>query len=162
MLSEVKVFDGDTNLVAGRPYTVHPAPAAKSSSPYADDGIRLTDGSVARVFSRRDITGWSTGREHPITLDLLGRVACRKVTVWTLAGGLHGIRASEAVLVSLQDANGNWREVGRAERPGDLVEKGGLVALPYSVQLDGTAPRALRATIIREIGWAMVSEVQVE
>jgi hypothetical protein len=162
MLSEVKVFAGDTNLVAGRPYTVHPAPAAKGNSPYADDEIRLTDGSVARVFSRRDITGWSTGREHPITLDLLGRVPCRKATVWSLAGGLHGIRAPEAVVVSVQDGQGNWREVGRAERPADLVEEGGLVALPYSVQLGGAAPRVLRATIIRKTGWAMVSEVQVE
>ncbi|MBT7303689.1 MAG: hypothetical protein HN849_29435, partial [Victivallales bacterium] len=90
------------------------------------------------------------------------RVPCRKVTVWTLAGGLHGIRAPEAVVVAVQDNQGNWREVGRSLRPADLLEKGGLVALPYSVQLDGTAPRALRATIIRKTGWAMVSEVQIE
>ena len=162
MLSEVKVFSGTTNLVAGAPYTVRPAPTAKSSSPYADDGVRLTDGLVARVFSRSDLAGWSKGRQHPITLDLLGRVPCRKVTVWTLAGGLYGIRAPEAVVVAVQDDKGNWRDVGRAERPADLVEKGGLIALPYTVSFDALRPHALRTTVIRKTGWAMVSEVQVE
>jgi hypothetical protein len=163
MLSEIRVLSGGTNLATGHNYSVHPMPSAKQSIPYPDDGVRLTDGRIARDFSRRDIVGWNQDREHPIDLDLQGLVSCRKVTVWALAGGKHGIRAPEAVIVEVLDTEGEWHEAGRAERPADLTETDTLTALPYTVGFPAPlAPQALRATVLRQSGWAMVSEVQVE
>lgn len=163
MLAEVRILADGTNLADGRAYTLHPAPSAKQSAAYPDDGVRLADGRIARDFSRRDIVGWNTGRELPVTLDLHGLVPCRTITVWTLGGGKYGIRAPEAVIVETQDAEGNWQAAGRAERPADLSETDTLAALPYTVELPvPLAPQALRATILRQAGWVMVSEIQVE
>ncbi len=169
MLSEVRIFDGKTNLAQapGVHYTLRPLPtdAQTEGIHYPDDGLRLTDGIVAATFTRQHVVGWDDGQPKTITVDLGVAKLIRGVTVWSLRGGQYGIFAPEQVNVEVSTDGHNWTGVGSAERADGGEDGNECVPAPYRVVT--TADRLLRARYVRvrirpARGWSMVSEVEVD
>jgi hypothetical protein len=73
MLSEVRVFSGGRNVIAGKSYTLQPSPTPiLGYGSYPDDGQLPTDGIVAQGLSISTVYGWSDGKQRTIEVDLGG------------------------------------------------------------------------------------------
>jgi len=166
MLSEIRILDGVRNLARaqGVRYTLrpHPTPSPEAAAHYADDGVRLTDGVVARSLNRAQVTGWSEGDERTLDLDLGSVLDVSSVTVWTLAGGLHGVYAPESIAVEGSRDGRDRRALGRASSV--AVVEDGRTCSSRAFRLRLKTPvgvRHLHFTIRRARGWAMLSEIEV-
>ncbi|HEX7004579.1 MAG TPA: DUF4434 domain-containing protein [Trueperaceae bacterium] len=68
MIPEIRVLNGEENIVAGRGYTVEPAPAGNYLDPEAGSGGKLTDGLANFAWS--DMVGWQNpGKQITIEFD---------------------------------------------------------------------------------------------
>ena len=173
MLSEIRVFSGGTNVAVSAPYTLFPPPTPapladarkkKDNLLYADDGVRLTDGIIAKGFSRSQVSGWRGTDNHTITVDLADERPVRKVRLWVLRGGKSGIFAPGKVTVALSSDGATWTAPVRARAPEGPPEDGSRceAAAFDAVFPSGTAARQVRVEFCPGRGWAMVSEVEVQ
>ncbi|MBM3500153.1 MAG: DUF4855 domain-containing protein, partial [Armatimonadetes bacterium] len=84
MLSEVEVWAQGTNVARGARYACAPSPTEKEAERYADEGVRLTDGCVARGFEPRRVAGWAKAEAVVLTVDLGAARPVAEVIVHTL------------------------------------------------------------------------------
>ncbi len=161
MVSEVRIWSGAKNVARGREYALRPAPSPKRTFPYPDDGAKLTDGWIAEDFSRPILTGWYDDEPRTFTIRLPFRQPVRRVAVWTLAGGQHGIRAPRSVRVAVSPDGTTWRSLDEAVPAAGGSRQGPLYALPYESTFPATSAVAVRVRVVRGAGWAMLSEVTV-
>ncbi len=164
MVSEVRLFQDGVNIARGRPYTVHPAPTPAPKIRYADDGMRLTDGRIARAFSPNELTGWNDGRSRRILIDLQSPRKLQAVTLWALGGGRFGIQAPRRVRIQTAPAQGRWEDCPAPRRQSFCAGRGekNLGPVSYRVALDGRRARRLRVMVEPGPGWCMLSEVVVK
>ncbi len=165
MLTEARIFaDGaDISRDPGVTYTLRPlpTPTPETAANYADDGVRLTDGVIATTLNRALVTGWQDRDVRTLEVELDGATPVSSVTVWTLAGGLHGIYAPSGVTVAGYDGK-EWRSLGAANA--SPVTEDGRECRPLAYRLECRPPAAvtaLRIIVTRGRGWAMLSEVEV-
>ncbi|MEI6504160.1 MAG: hypothetical protein WCP21_24365 [Armatimonadota bacterium] len=160
MLSEVRVFSGGRNLVAGKPYTLQPSPTPiRGTGSYPDDGQLLTDGIIAQGFSLSTVYGWSDGQERTVEVDLGGDCKLDEVTVWSLTGSHAGICLPSSVLLSGSADGQSWRELGAASPAEAPAEPS--TACPFTLRLPGQSAHYLRVRVKPARGWSMLSEIQV-
>lgn len=157
MVSEVEVLSGGENVALRKPYRCWPRPNASHEERYADDGVLLTDGTLATTFEPPKVVGWSAGAPE-VTLDLASPTAVTEVTVHVLGGGLYGIVAPSAVEVSLSEDGETWS----APTTTECADPGGERAVHIAtwVPCAGTA-RFVRVRLTSRGGWIMVSEIEV-
>jgi hypothetical protein len=161
MLSEIRLFSGGRNVIAGKPYTLQPPPTAvRGYASYPDDGLLLTDGIVANGFSISTVYGWSNDKERTVEVDL-GRL-CRvdEVTAWSVTGSHAAIFLPKQVRLALSNDGAQWREVGTAGPPAIPDEPS--VAAPFAFKLGPDTARYLRVTVTPSRNWCMISEIEVK
>ena len=173
MLSEIRVFAGGKNVAQGALYTLSPPPtpvpldAAQPKDEnlrYPDDGVRLTDGVVAKGFIHGQITGWRGAGEHVITVNLGGEQPVRRVRIWALRGGKNGIFAPGGANVALSSDGTTWAASVPARVPAGPPEDGTkceAVALEATFP-SGTMARQVRVDMPPGRGWTMLSEIEVQ
>ena len=166
MLSEVRVFEDGVNISRDPTvtYTLRPlpTPTPEAAARYVDDGVRLTDGIIASTLNRALVTGWLEPEKRTVLVNLDGTKPVSSVTVWSLAGGLHGVYAPARVEAAGYDGR-EWHELGTAKAA--HADEDGRVCRALAYRLDGVPSvklRALRITVTRSRGWTMLSEVEVQ
>ncbi|MBU4459150.1 MAG: discoidin domain-containing protein, partial [Verrucomicrobia bacterium] len=173
MLSEIRVLSGGTNVAASAPYTLFPPPTPATFEEagnkdenlrYPDDGARLTDGMVAKGFSRGQTTGWRGTGDRNITVDLGDMRPVRCVRIWVLRGGRSGICAPAKVSVAGSSNGATWTAPVSARAPEGPVEDGSRceAAAFEAVFPAGAAARHVRVDFAPGRGWTMVSEIEVQ
>jgi hypothetical protein len=173
MLSEIRAFSGGTNVAVSAPYTLFPPPtpvtydeagSKDENLRYPDDGARLTDGLVAKGFSRGQTTGWRGAGARSITVDLGDSRPVRRVRIWALRGGRSGICAPGKVAVSLSANGSTWLAPVSAPAPAGPPEDGSSceAAAFEAVLPAGATARHVRVDLAPGRGWTMVSEVEVQ
>jgi hypothetical protein len=157
MVSEIEVLAGRANVAVQRPYQCWPKPRASEEVRYADDGVILTDGSLAVGFEPVRLVGWSEGVPE-VVIDLGVPCAIEEVIVHALGGGMYGIVAPSAMEVSLSQDGQTWS----VPQTVDFMDPGGGAAqhVPISAVVDGTG-RFVRVRLTTAGGWIMISEIEV-
>lgn len=160
MLSEICVFSGGRNVVAGRPYTLQPSPTPiRGFSSYPDDGLLLTDGIVAQSFSLNGVYGWSDGKPRTIDVDLGRSCLVDQVTAWSLTGARAAIFPPASIGFSLSEDGRAWQEAGMGTPAPAPAEPS--TACPFTLKLGGRQARYVRVVVTPSQGWSMVSEIEV-
>ncbi|MFO7945559.1 MAG: DUF4855 domain-containing protein [Armatimonadota bacterium] len=159
MVSEIRIFNGDENIAAGREYSVLPSPTPRQAAQtYPDDGHKLTDGHITG-FARRDVVGWRDDEERTAVVDLQHVCRVDEVLVWTMTGSRYAIYPLAEASVALSEDGQNWSEIGSAapqEVPDDP-------STPCAAIIDtgGQSARYVRVTVRRSRNWGMLSEIEV-
>ncbi len=165
MLHEVRIFADGANVSQDQGVTYdlrpYPTPSPEIAARYADDGVRLTDGVVAATLNRALVTGWQDREDRTVEVDLNGSQQVSSVTVWTLAGGLHGVFAPARIEVAWWDGR-QWRSMGDAVAHRFAEDGRACRSLLFRIALPEPVTTAnLRVTVTRGRGWAMLSEIEV-
>lgn len=159
MVSEIRIFSGADNVVAGREYALEPPPTPRRApESYPDDGRKLTDGQITG-FAPRSVVGWRDDEERTVVVDLQAPCRVDEVLVWTLTGSRYGIIPLPGATVALSEDGQTWREAGSAEvapAPADPS-----TACAATIDAGGERARYVRVTVQRTSGWAMLSEIEV-
>ncbi|MFP3903727.1 MAG: DUF4855 domain-containing protein, partial [Armatimonadota bacterium] len=159
MISEIRIFDGEENIAAGRDYSALPSPTPRQEAGmYPDDGYKLTDGRITG-FSRRDVVGWRDNEERIAVVDLQHTCRVDEVLVWTMTGSRYAIYPLAEAKVALSEDGDEWREVGRAvpqDAPGDPSTPCACI-----VNTGGEPARYIRVSVRRSRNWGMLSEIEV-
>jgi hypothetical protein len=160
MVSEVEVLSDGRNIASEATYAVLPRPTADAEAKYADDGLRLTDGHVARRWEPAAVSGWANAPSVSLVVDLGHPIEVREVTAHALGGGLYGIFAPAGVALELSPDGAEFREVAAAAAVDP--ENGTCEHLPVRLILpEGQQARFIRLALRPLKGWLMLSEVEV-
>ncbi len=162
MLSEVSIYvSGQKRPLTKIPYSTKPLPTTENKSSYPDNGIKLTDGVIAEVFSPDLLTGWDKEQKREFIIDLSEPTEFNKVTVWSLDGGLYGIWGPESVVISVSQDNKFWRKVGQAHNT--KPPQRDLEPAPYTfTSQNNLLYRYVKVTVSKGKGWSMLSEIQID
>ncbi|HEY3414801.1 MAG TPA: DUF4855 domain-containing protein [Armatimonadota bacterium] len=166
MLSEVRIYANGRNVAPTARYSLRPFAGGGGEDPdggYADDGVRLTDGVIARHFNPSQLTGWRDGEPRTITVDLGWRRPVREVTVWVLQGGENGIHAPHRVFVDTSNDGVTWQYLGGVA-PSQLESADRKVCVDLACRISAPQPVSARYVRVRATQtqeWAMLSEIEV-
>jgi hypothetical protein len=160
MLSEIRLFSGRLNLLAGRPYRLQPSPTpVQEGHGYPDDGRLLTDGVIAQSFGSGQTYGWADGRERTIEVDLGRLCSANEVVVWSLTGSRAGIFLPASVKITVSEDGQTWRDLGVAT-PTQVPEEP-PTPCPFTVKAKKQSVCYVRVVVAPTKGWSMLSEIQV-
>lgn len=100
-----------TVVSEGKSYTTT-APN-RTDGTFDDDGIRLTDGAKCTSAASTNVySGWSSGVDPVITVDLGEAVESDSYTVYTCSMSSWGIPLGNSVAVSVSDNGSDWTDIG--------------------------------------------------
>lgn len=85
----------------------------RTDGTFDDDGVRLTDGAkCSSAASTNAYSGWSSGVDPVITVDLGESTASDSYTVYTCSMSSWGIPLGNSISVSVSDDGSSWTDIG--------------------------------------------------
>lgn len=157
MLSEVQILSAGQNLVLGQPYTLHPAPT--SSTRYADNSGKLTDGVYSMEGSGWALCAGFDQGEPGVVIDLQVLKPVHLARAHLVGGGPGAVWFPEEMRVAVSTDGKQWFPVGATrERPPETGDKPAVGFM--AVQFAPRQARYVRFQFVRR-GWLMVDELEV-
>lgn len=111
MIPEVRVLADGSNIAAGLPYRLSPAPAGDYTDPGAHEGGKLTDG--AANFAWADMVGWQNpGDRIVIDLELPEATAIQAVEADFMRSDTSAVELPAGFTVSASPDGSAWEQAG--------------------------------------------------
>ena len=117
MIDEIQAFVNGREISNLIKYYLLTPPTSKSISTaisYPDNGVRLTDGTLAGMMG--SITGWMKSELHTITIDLLVPRTISQASVWALIKSDWAVSPPTLVIVSTSLDGKTWILLGEQGR----------------------------------------------